>query len=82
MDPWSVMGVSTLTITSTKIMKLGCLIPRTLFYKTSKSTNVFTNVSICAYGGLWVSITTIPNSKVMHPYRKAINMCIVSLSRN
>jgi len=57
-----------------KIVKLDCLTPRKLLYKTLKSTNTSTNLSICIHGSSWVPITKIINSKVEYSYIVTINV--------
>jgi len=58
-------------------LQLGCLTSRKLLYKSSKSTNISTNIFICTHGGSWVPTTPIIHSKVVHSYTISENIYIV-----
>jgi len=58
-------------------LQLHCLTSRKLLYKLSKSTNIFTNTSICTHGGSQVPTTPITHSKVVHSYTISENIYIV-----
>jgi len=60
------------------LKQLGCLASKKSLYKSSKSTNISTNISICTNGGSLIPITTIPNSKAVHSRTLTKNIYIVS----
>jgi len=55
-------------------LQLDCHTPRKFFYKPSKSTNIYTNTSICIHGGSWVPTTPTTNSKIVHSCIVTINV--------
>jgi len=58
-------------------LQLGCLTPRKLLYKPSKSKNISTSTSICTHGGSWVQVPPITNLKVVHSCTISISIFIV-----
>jgi len=65
------------------MVKLGCLnnyvaLHQKSYFTSHQSQQIFLKIFICTHGGLWVPITTISNSKVVHSYTITENIFIVS----